>query len=169
MSRSAPVVAVIGKGIDCPEEVAALAREAGEIVAKLDAVLVTGGLGGVMRAAAEGARAEGGLAIGLVPAHRDEDAYEAPGVVALRTGLSPLYRNALTASVADVAVLLPGSHGTVQEGMAMAETGVDLIAYGDHTGFRSAVLLHDCHAIARDRFDLGVFLGAALDSLVVKA
>ena len=53
-------IGVIGPG-SCPPDVEALAEEVGREVARRGAVLVCGGLGGVMRGAARGARAEDGL------------------------------------------------------------------------------------------------------------
>jgi uncharacterized protein (TIGR00725 family) len=129
---SRPVVTVIGKGLDCPPEVAHRAAEAGAVVAALGAVLVTGGLGGVMRAAARAALDEGGTVVGLIPQGRDRHAFTEGDVIALRTGLPIPYRNALTASVADVAIVLPGSHGTLQEAMVLLHRRVPLLGFGDH-------------------------------------
>jgi uncharacterized protein (TIGR00725 family) len=137
---AAPVVAVIGKGLDCPVRVQEWAEEAGRAVGRIGAVLVTGGLGGAMAAAARGAGMESGIVVGLCPAGRDRDIYDDPGVIVLRTGLPVPYRNALTGSVADAAIVVPGSHGTVQEGMVLAERGVPLIGYGWHDGWPSQVL-----------------------------
>ena len=60
------VITVIGAG-DAPEEVCAMAREVGREIASRGAVLINGGRGGVMRAAAEGARSAGGHSIGIIP------------------------------------------------------------------------------------------------------
>ena len=67
MSNNAVVyVAVIGGGQANPE-VAALAREVGREVARRGAVLLCGGLGGVMAAAAQGASEAGGVSLGILP------------------------------------------------------------------------------------------------------
>ena len=60
------MLTVIGAG-DAPDEVCAMACEVGREIAARGAVLISGGRGGVMRAAAEGARSEGGHTIGIIP------------------------------------------------------------------------------------------------------
>ena len=59
-------IAVIGAG-DAAEDVCATAREVGRAIARNDAALICGGRGGVMEAAAEGARSAGGHTIGILP------------------------------------------------------------------------------------------------------
>ena len=66
------VLTVIGAG-DAPEEVCAMAREVGHEIASRGAVLINGGRGGVMRAAAQGARAAGGHTIGIIPELRPRE------------------------------------------------------------------------------------------------
>ena len=59
-------LAVIG-GSSVSSEIAALAREVGREVARRGAVLLCGGLGGVMAAAAQGAKEAGGVSLGILP------------------------------------------------------------------------------------------------------
>ena len=59
-------VAVIGGG-QCSAKEAELAEEVGRELAKRDAILMCGGLGGVMEAACKGATAENGVTIGILP------------------------------------------------------------------------------------------------------
>jgi uncharacterized protein (TIGR00725 family) len=59
-------IAVIGEG-RCSRRVAALAERAGAAIAAAGAVLVCGGLGGVMEAAARGAARAGGTVVGVLP------------------------------------------------------------------------------------------------------
>jgi hypothetical protein len=155
---SRPVVTVIGKGLDCPAEVAQRAAEAGAVVAALDCVLVTGGLGGVMRAAARAALEEGGQVVGLIPQGRDHHAFTDGDVIALRTGLPIPYRNALTASVADVAVVLPGSHGTLQEAMVLLHRRVPLVGFGDHDYALTRVLAGEWEGCTDDPKQLAAAL-----------
>ena len=70
-------VAVVGPGSPADSAVLEAARRAGRLLAEAGHVVVTGGLGGVMAAAAEGASAAGGTALGLLPGHDRADA--APG------------------------------------------------------------------------------------------
>ena len=59
-------IAVIG-GSDCSPQEAKLAEAVGREIARHGAILVCGGLGGVMEAACRGASNEGGLTIGVLP------------------------------------------------------------------------------------------------------
>ncbi|MFI8180030.1 hypothetical protein ACIF70_05845 [Actinacidiphila glaucinigra] len=60
------------------------ARRVGELLARRGAVVVCGGLGGVMGAASEGARAQGGTTVGLLPG-RDRRAGDPSLTVAIAT------------------------------------------------------------------------------------
>ena len=51
----------------CTPEIESAAYEAGKEVAKSNSVLITGGLGGVMRAACHGAQESGGITVGIIP------------------------------------------------------------------------------------------------------
>ena len=62
------IIGVIGDSDPAPET-AALAEEAGAEIARAGAVLVCGGLGGVMQAAARGAKEAGGLTVGVLPSY----------------------------------------------------------------------------------------------------
>jgi len=64
-------ILVIGSdGDHCPESTYAAAKEVGAEIASRGAVLVTGGLGGVMEAACRGAKEKGGMVVGILP-HED--------------------------------------------------------------------------------------------------
>lgn len=89
------------------------ALEVGRLVARAGAVLVCGGLGGVMEAACRGAREEGGLAVGILPGGSPRDAN--PWVdVAIATGLG-YTRNALVVMNADAVIAVDGEYGTLSE------------------------------------------------------
>src|SRR3990172_4598207 len=66
-------IAVIGAGV-CSDAVRQLAEQVGVEIAQRGAVLVCGGLGGVMEAAACGAQRAGGLTIGILPTYERETA-----------------------------------------------------------------------------------------------
>ncbi|MFQ5792648.1 MAG: TIGR00725 family protein, partial [Acidobacteriota bacterium] len=59
-------IAVVGAS-QCSPEVARTAEKVGRAIARAGAILVCGGLGGVMEAAARGSREEGGFNLGLLP------------------------------------------------------------------------------------------------------
>lgn len=89
------------------------AYKIGEIIANEGAVLICGGLDGVMKAAAKGAKEAGGLTIGLLPGKEKRDAN--PYIdIALPTSIG-YARNAMVACSADIIVALPGSYGTSSE------------------------------------------------------
>jgi uncharacterized protein (TIGR00725 family) len=105
-------VAVIGASDASPEQ-REHARAAGRRLAELGAAVVTGGRGGVMEAACEGAKAAGGRTIGILPG--DDRADANPFVdVAIPTGLGEM-RNALVVRAADAVVAIGGAWGTLSE------------------------------------------------------
>jgi len=107
-----PVIAVIGESDPSPE-VVALAEAVGEQIALAGAVLVCGGLGGVMEAACRGAHRNGGVSIGILPGARPGDAN--PYVTyAIATGLGHA-RNIVVARSAQAVIAIGGKYGTLSE------------------------------------------------------
>ena len=105
-------MAVCGES-DPQTSLADLAFEVGRGIAERDAVLICGGLTGVMEHAARGARAAGGLTIGLLPDDDVNDANEYIDI-SIATGLGHA-RNAILARTADGVVALGGGLGTLSE------------------------------------------------------
>jgi uncharacterized protein (TIGR00725 family) len=116
-----PVVAVVGDGDPSGPDahrILGWAEEVGQLLARGGATIVTGGLGGVMRAASQGAASEGGLTIGILPG---SDAAEANEFVrlAIPTGLG-VVRNLVVVTSADAVLAVGGRHGTLSEiGLAL--------------------------------------------------
>jgi uncharacterized protein (TIGR00725 family) len=108
----AVVLSVIGAG-DAPPRDCAAARELGREIAARGAVLMNGGRGGVMRAAAEGACAAGGHTIGILPGYDRAGANEFIEF-AIATGMGEA-RNAIIIASADAVIALPGEGGTLAE------------------------------------------------------
>ncbi|MEP7019248.1 MAG: TIGR00725 family protein [Pseudonocardiales bacterium] len=106
-------VAVVGPGAEATPEICALARDVGRLLAERGAIVLTGGLGGVMAAAAEGATSAGGVAVGLLPG-TDRAAANQYLTISVPTGLGEL-RNALLVECADGIVAVGGSWGTLSE------------------------------------------------------
>lgn len=132
MSR--PLIAVIG-GSTCSPEEAAWATAVGRLVAERGAVLVCGGLGGVMAAAARGAKQGGGLTVGILPGSDPADAN--PSIdVPIATGLGEM-RNALLIRAADAVIAIGGGWGTLSE-IALAQ-GIQKPVVGLHDAFAPAV------------------------------
>src|SRR3989337_2154626 len=108
-----PIIAVIGGGSTAPPEGLALAEEVGFLVARADAVLVCGGLNGVMEASAKGAKRGGGLTIGVLPTGNKADAnafIDLPIATAMSTA-----RNLVIVRTADAISAINGSYGTLSE------------------------------------------------------
>ena len=105
-------VAVVGAGTASPAEVAA-AEEVGALLARASAVVVCGGLSGVMEAACRGARREGGLTVGILPG-ADRAAANPHVAVAIATGLGEL-RNGLVVRASDAVIAVGGEFGTLSE------------------------------------------------------
>ena len=105
-------IAVIGRG-DCTPQEAERAEEVGKQLAKRGAVLVCGGLGGVMEAACRGAKGAGGTTIGILPGvnRRDANVYVDHAIATgMREG-----RNLAIILTADGVIALPGEFGTLSE------------------------------------------------------
>jgi len=89
------------------------AGQVGRFIAAAGAVLVCGGLGGVMEAAARGAKAAGGFTVGILPGSSPSDAN--PFIdVPIATGLG-FTRNSLVAMNADALIAVDGEYGTLSE------------------------------------------------------
>ena len=112
MSSRRRLVAVCGES-DPQTSLADVAFELGRGIAQRDGVLICGGLTGVMEHAARGARAAGGLTIGLLPGDDPDEANEYVQV-AIATGLGHA-RNAILARTADGVVAVGGGLGTLSE------------------------------------------------------
>ncbi|MBB5133234.1 hypothetical protein HNP84_002955 [Thermocatellispora tengchongensis] len=120
-------VAVCGPNA-CDEHEAAQAREVGRLLARRGAVVLCGGYGGVMAAAAAGARAAGGVAVGLLSGRDREGACQELSVV-IPTGLGEA-RNALIVRAADAVIVIGGSWGTLSELALARRGGVPVITLG---------------------------------------
>jgi uncharacterized protein (TIGR00725 family) len=89
------------------------AEEVGQHLARGGAIVVTGGLGGVMRAASRGAAGVGGATIGILPGTDPADANEFVRTP-IATGLG-VVRNFVVVTSADAVVAIGGRHGTLSE------------------------------------------------------
>ena len=105
-------IAVIGSG-DAGAELLADAELVGRRLGEAGAVVVCGGLGGVMEAACRGARAAGATTVGLLPGS-DRSAANEHVEIAIATGLGEL-RNGLVVRAADAVVAVGGEFGTLSE------------------------------------------------------
>jgi uncharacterized protein (TIGR00725 family) len=107
-----PVIAVIG-GRKVDKNLLKEAEKVGRLIAERGAILVCGGLGGVMEAASKGAKSAGGLTVGVLPHDHRERANEYVDVP-IATGLG-IGRNVIIARTADAAIAIGGEYGTLSE------------------------------------------------------
>ena len=126
MART-PYVAVVGPGDASAQELHA-AEEVGAGLAAAGAVVVTGGLGGVMEAACRGARSRRGHTLGILPGE-DRDAANGWVEIAVPTGLGEL-RNGLVVRCADALVAIGGGHGTLSEIALALKLGRPVVGLG---------------------------------------
>ncbi|HEY1594608.1 MAG TPA: TIGR00725 family protein [Thermoleophilaceae bacterium] len=119
---------MIGPGDAGPGEVFDTAEELGRLLAEAGAVVVCGGLGGVMEAVCRGARSAGGLTLGILPGsdRREANPYVE---VAVPTGLGEA-RNALVVRSADVVVAVAGGYGTLSEIAFALRDGTPVVGVG---------------------------------------
>lgn len=104
---------MIGAGGEITPEEASTAAELGREIARRGAVVICGGLGGVMTEVAKGAKEEGGLTIGIIPG--DNPAGANPFIdVAIVTGMG-IARNVIVASSGDAVIAVSGKLGTLSE------------------------------------------------------
>lgn len=117
-------VAVVGSG-SAEREQLVLAEEVGRLLATRGALVVCGGLGGVMEAACRGAKSAGGTTVGILPGldRREANAWVD---VAIPTGLGEA-RNALVVRTADVLVAIGGEYGTLSEIALALKTGKPVV------------------------------------------
>jgi len=117
-------VAVIG-GSQCSKKEAQLAEKVGRQLARRGAILVCGGLGGIMKAACKGASAEGGTTIGIIPSNDRQTAN--PYVqIPIVTGLGEA-RNVIVVKSVQAVIAIGGSYGTLSEISHALKNGIPVI------------------------------------------
>jgi uncharacterized protein (TIGR00725 family) len=105
-------VAVCGPR-ECGEELRGLAFETGRLLAERGAVVICGGYGGVMAAAAHGGSSAGGTVVGVLSGADRQGASPHLSVV-IPTGLGQA-RNAVIVNSGDAVIVIGGSWGTLSE------------------------------------------------------
>ena len=124
MMNKKKIVAVIGGRQPSPEE-AKLAEQVGRELARRGAILVCGGLGGVMEAACKGASSEGGMTIGVLPGDSRQAAN--PYVqIPIVTGMGNA-RNVAVVKSAQAVIAIGGSYGTLSEIGHALQSGIPVI------------------------------------------
>ena len=120
-------IGVIGPG-EADSRQRAVAEAVGAEIARQGAVLVCGGLGGVMEAAARGAKNAGGMTLGILPGTVADEAnpfIEIPVV----TGMGEA-RNVLVVRTAQAVIAVGGAFGTLSEIALALKIGRPVIGLG---------------------------------------
>jgi uncharacterized protein (TIGR00725 family) len=120
------MIGVIG-GSEASPDILMLAESVGRLIAKTGNILVCGGLGGVMEAAAKGAKSEGGTTVGILPGPTGAEANRNIDI-AIATNMGHA-RNAIIAHTCDSLIAVGGRYGTLSEigfGLALGKKVVGL-------------------------------------------
>ena len=158
MTSADVYIGVVGSGDPSPKETA-LAEEVGSAIARAGALLICGGLGGVMAAACRGAKSAGGTTVAILPGTSRRDAN--PHIdIAIATGMGEM-RNALLVRACDALVAVAGEFGTLSEIAFALKTGVPVVGMATWELSREGRLTD-----AIERVDSA---GAAVDAAMRKA
>jgi len=126
---SPKIIAVIG-GNSINQSLNNFAYQVGKLIAEHGCILVCGGLGGVMEAAAKGAFESGGTTIGILPGFEKKDAN--PYIsIPIVTGISTA-RNSIIARTCDLAVTIDGKYGTLSEIAYCLDFGKTVLGHKTH-------------------------------------
>jgi len=120
-------ISVIG-GNRCTPEEEQWAEAVGREIAQHGAILVCGGLGGVMEAASRGARKAGGITVGILPS-TDPSSANAWIQIPIATGIG-YARNAIVARSSDGVIAIGGALGTLSEIAFALQAGVPVVSLG---------------------------------------
>ncbi|HEV8309584.1 MAG TPA: TIGR00725 family protein [Methylomirabilota bacterium] len=126
-ARRMPRIGVIGEGV-CSKRAAALAERAGRAIARAGALLLCGGLGGVMEAASRGAADAGGLVIGVLPGFAPGDANRWV-TLPIVTGMDQA-RNVILVRSCHAIVAIGGMYGTLSEIALALKLGIPVVGLG---------------------------------------
>ncbi|MFH1312176.1 MAG: TIGR00725 family protein [Candidatus Eisenbacteria bacterium] len=120
------MIGVIG-GAEASPDILMLAESVGRLIARTGNILVCGGLGGVMEAAARGAKSEGGTTVGILPGPTGAEANRNIDI-AIATNMGHA-RNAIIAHTCDSLIAVGGRYGTLSEigfGLALGKKVIGL-------------------------------------------
>jgi len=140
-------IAVVGSSEKEPQTLT-LASEVGKTIASKGAFLICGGLGGVMEAAARGAKEKGGLTVGILPSYEMDSANLFIDVI-IPSGMGHS-RNILVVASADLVVALPGSHGTRSEVSLALKLGKPVLAVGAWEAMPGVKTINNINELSRE-------------------
>ncbi len=120
-------IGIIGAA-SCTAKQAEQAEQVGRLVAEAGAVLVCGGLGGVMAAACRGAAHVGGITLGILPGNGAAEANEFVAIPVV-TGMG-CARNALVVRTSQSVIAIGGRYGTLSEIAYAAQFEIPIVGLG---------------------------------------
>ncbi|MBN1142559.1 MAG: TIGR00725 family protein [Deltaproteobacteria bacterium] len=148
-----PVIGVIGASRPSPEGYRA-AVAVGTFIAQCGAVLVCGGLGGVMEGACRGCREAGGEALGILPGGDEREAN--PYVtLAVATNMGHA-RNVIIAHTACALIAVEGGYGTLSEIAVALKLGRPVISLGAWKELPGVVWRRDPEAAVKEALARGL-------------
>ncbi|GAB4387605.1 MAG: TIGR00725 family protein [Thermodesulfovibrionales bacterium] len=121
------LIAVIG-GRKAARKALKEAEAVGALLARKGAVVLSGGLGGVMEAASRGASGEGGVTVGILP-HEHRGRANRYVDIPIATGLG-IGRNVVIARAADAVIAVGGEYGTLSEIAFALQIGKPVVGIG---------------------------------------
>jgi uncharacterized protein (TIGR00725 family) len=143
------VIGVVG-GRDTEEKYLKIAEELGRLIAEKGAILISGGLSGVMEAASRGAKTAGGITVGVLP--QDHKDYANPYIdVPVATGLG-IGRNVIITRTADAIIAVNGEYGTLSEIAFGLQLGKPVIAI-DSWDIEGVIPAEDAKEAIQKAFD----------------
>ncbi|UCH81735.1 MAG: TIGR00725 family protein [Nitrospiraceae bacterium] len=145
------IISVIGAG-SCDEQTYKTAEDVGRIVAQRGAILITGGLGGVMEAASKGANRAGGTVIGILPGFSNKEANKYV-TIPVTTGLSHA-RNVIVVRSADAVIAVAGEYGTLSEIAIALKLGKPVVGINSWENIRGAVKADNAEDAVAKAFEL---------------
>lgn len=125
--KTARMIGVIGGGDADPQSLEN-AYQVGKLVAEQKAILVCGGLGGVMEAACRGAHDAGGITVGILPSDDPSTANEYVSIP-IATGMGQA-RNKLIINTGQAFIAIAGKYGTLAEIAFGLDAGKPVVGLG---------------------------------------
>ncbi len=124
MGQARIQIGVLGAS-SCDAEIIDLAREVGREIARQGAVMLCGGMGGVMQAAAQGAKEAGGTTVGILPGPSAADAN--PYIdLHIVTDMGHA-RNVILVRSSDAVIAVSGGYGTLSEIAIALKLGIPCV------------------------------------------
>jgi uncharacterized protein (TIGR00725 family) len=120
----------------------------GRLIAIHDCILLTGGLGGVMAAASQGAKEAGGTTIGILPGDRTTSPPNPDVDIAVYTGMGEA-RNVINVKSCHAAIAVGGEYGTLSEIALALKTGCPIVLL-DSWSFSRRTMADDRSLAAAD-------------------